>query len=172
MKSKEKPMNNKTYRMLITTLALCLPLLLLQSTGANREEKSKQSSSPSSAQRLVKTRANFPVKNLASSPQEPASKGKKVAPELQIGSIEDQNGQEEINVDKMSSAGRLAHLAATGKLARAIEKARLRAQGRNSGKNVGVFALAEDDGSGDLEDDDDTEGPAGGQAELSVAVDS
>src|SRR5205809_5100387 len=145
MKSKEKPMNKKTYRMLITILALCLPLLLLQSTGANREDKSKQNPSSSSAQRLLKTRANFPVKNLASSPQEPASKGKKVAPELQIGSIEDQNGQEEINVDKMSSAGRQAHLAATGKLARAIEMARRRTQGRNSGMKVEVFALGEDE---------------------------
>ena len=39
-------MNKKTYRMLITILALCLPLLLLQSTGANREGDPGNSTGP------------------------------------------------------------------------------------------------------------------------------
>src|SRR2546423_1628224 len=129
---------------------------------------------PSTAQILVRNGATLPAGFVNQSLQEPRSKGKKVAEELKSGSIKDDSGQEEINVDKMSSAGRLAHLAASGKLARAIEKARLRAEGREgrtSGKNAGASALTDEDDSGEG-DDDEGEGPAGGQAELSVAVDS
>src|SRR6267142_2869352 len=166
-------MKKRTYRILIATLALCLPLLLLQSTGAKREDKGKRSPTPSTIQTLVRNGPTLAAGFVNQSLQQPRSQGKKVSEELKSGSIKDESGQEDINVDKMSSAGRLAHLAATGKLARAIEKARRRAErreARTSGKNARGLALTdEDEGEGD---DDEGEGPAGGQAELSVAVDS
>jgi len=61
-------------------------------------------------------------------------------------------------------------LAATGKLARAIAKARIRAEARKTGRNFS--ALAKESGFTDLGDDSDDDGPAGGQAETSIAVDS
>ncbi len=80
----------------------------------------------------------------------------------------------EADLDRFSSMGRLAHLAATGQLDRAI--ARARAQ---NAKRLGKQSQyqeppgpcdATDDGCD--ADDEQGDGPAGGQAELSVAIDS
>lgn len=95
----------------------------------------------------------------AASPQGSAQNQKK---ELRNGDLYD--------LEEMSSMGRLAHLAATGRLDKAIAKARGRAK---NGKAVIADApdakgiQIEEDTEDDLED-----GPAGGQAETSLAVDS
>jgi len=67
-----------------------------------------------------------------------------------------------ILVGEMSPMGRLAYLAATGRLDRALAKARLRAQ----------RAAGQAPRSGIPDDDDEEDGPAGGQAEMSIAVDA
>jgi hypothetical protein len=69
---------------------------------------------------------------------------------------------------RMSPMGRLAHLAKTGRLARVLEKARGRLADEG-GRVSAVEMLAADL---DVEDDVEGEGPEGGQAETSIAVDS
>jgi Big-like domain-containing protein/Calx-beta domain-containing protein/FIMAH domain-containing protein len=67
--------------------------------------------------------------------------------------------------DRMSGMGHLAHLAATGRLDKALKKARRKSL---QGEKVEVFLDTELGGDdGDAED-----GPAGGQAETSIAVDA
>src|SRR5207253_10954912 len=141
-------MKKRTTRILIATLALLLPFLFLQSTGAKRGAKSKQKPLLYSSQRLV--RATAQKESVHSSAQEPGS-GRKKDREIR----KDESSDEEINVDEMSSAGRVAHLAATGKLARAIAKARVRAEARKTGKDVKQL-MAEDDlvDPGDLDDEE------------------
>lgn len=82
-----------------------------------------------------------------------------------------------VNEDLMSPMGRLAHLVATGRMARMIEKARPRVEGRTietgpTKKHGAAIGLSAGLGlePGDAEDDE--EGPAGGQAETTIAVDS
>ena len=60
--------------------------------------------------------------------------------------------------DQMSAMGRLAQLAASGQLQLAIARARAR--------TVGVLAPS------DTSEEEGGDGPAGGQAELSIAVDA
>ncbi len=71
---------------------------------------------------------------------------------------------EAIDSAKMSPAGRLARLAAIGQLDAAIEQARKSGSGFN--------ALIADSGSGGSGSKDGGTGHAGGQAELSIAVDA
>jgi uncharacterized repeat protein (TIGR01451 family) len=74
-----------------------------------------------------------------------------------------------VSVEKMSSMGHVAHLAATGRLDRAMAKARA---ARLSGKSVVADEpLLKRLASEDPEDEEEA-GPAGGQAQPSIAVDS
>jgi hypothetical protein len=81
------------------------------------------------------------------------------------------DGSSGFDIEKMSSMGRLAHLAITGRLERALAKARAKVSG---GKSI----LADQPFSRNLETDNaadeagDDDGPAGGQAQPSIAVDS
>jgi len=86
-----------------------------------------------------------------------------------------------VNEDLMSPMGRIAHMVATGRMARMIERAKIRMDGSSPGTGktkrhgaaLGMSATFVDDGEEDDEEDGDQEdGPAGGQAELSIAVDS
>jgi uncharacterized repeat protein (TIGR01451 family) len=84
------------------------------------------------------------------------------------GALAEQGKRPALNIEKMSSMGHLAHLAATGKLDRAMAKARA---GKATRK--GVLADAASFSALGVEDEGDEEnGPPGGQAQTSVAVDS
>lgn len=75
------------------------------------------------------------------------------------------------STQEMSSMGRLAHLAATGQLDRAIRRARAQAARRLG--QIQAYAVEEcDENDPECEENIEGDGPAGGQAELSVAVDS
>lgn len=157
-------MKIKAAWILIATGAVLLPLLVLQSSDAKRNNKREERRSTNHAKRIARSSATKQP-SITLQPTQQPSPEKKVAPELAKSPAGDENGSDVIAVDQMSSAGRLAQLAATGKLAKAIAKARAKAG----------FAALPASGSGDDEeggDDDEGEGPAGGQAELSIAVDS
>lgn len=77
---------------------------------------------------------------------------------------------DEIAVDRLSSSGRIAHLAQTGELQRMVARARRRnAEAGDRGLAATVAALGDDD----EEEGEDDESPApGNQGELSIAVDA
>lgn len=69
---------------------------------------------------------------------------------------------------RMSAMGRLAHLSATGRLEKALEKARGRRRGLI--ERIHIEELIDEARGG--EEDEGEEAPAGGQAETSMAVDA
>jgi len=163
-------MKIKTAWILIAIGAVSLPLLVLQSSDAKRNNKREDRPSTNRAKRIARNSATKQPSVTLQPTQQPSPE-KKVAPELAKSPAGDENSGDAIAVDQMSAAGRLAQLAATGKLAKAIAKARARADQQKSGTG---FAASSPGGSGDGEEGDDDlgEAPAGGQAELSIAVDS
>src|SRR5580765_6732380 len=84
------------------------------------------------------------------------------------GHVVDRSGDDGTGDDsRMSGTGQLAHLAATGRLDKALKKAR---RHQLQGEKVEEFLDIELGGDEDGGDEED--GPAGGQAETSIAVDS
>ena len=71
----------------------------------------------------------------------------------------------------MSGAGRLARLASSGKLDRMIARARAAHEKKEKGGGEDVLSKEVDDGREEADSPED-EGPTGGQAETSVAIDS
>src|SRR5258708_13302125 len=158
-------MKIKAAWILIATGAVLLPLLVLQSSDAKRNNKREDQPSINRAKRTDRSSATKQPAVTLQPPQQPSPE-KKVAPELAKSPVGDENSNDAIAVDQMSSAGRLAHLAATGKLAKAIARARARADQQKSGTG---FAALSAGGSGEEEGDDDLgEGPAGGHRTLST----
>jgi hypothetical protein len=161
-------------RLLVLTLALAaallLPLWLLPKSEASHVVNAKLSTvtDRNTTQKLVrkKVASNIPL-HFKNSTKEINSLLKSATPQTK----ESKKGVQ--TEDRMSSMGRLAHLAVTGQLEKVLAKARAKAANRSAENGfVDDEEPCDDEEEPCVGDDDEGDGPAGGQAELSIAVDS
>ena len=141
-----------------TRIAMIVLLVVLSGPGGGAYPHATVATTPvrSVSQRLVRPRVGLPRHSVPPHVmQSPTQTGDS-----------QQSAADDLDDSEMSAMGRLARLSAKGQLERLIAKARA-----NAGRWEPIDERPADDEE-EEEGDDESEGPAGGQAELALAVDS